>query len=170
MAPDGKPSGTAIHATAVAIAGRAILILGRSKSGKSSLAAALIARSSQCVPILLIGDDRLLLRPLGPWMMARAHPRVAGFIERRGLGLVASPFVDQAAVSGIVCLGPTNMPHPDLANFPVLRIVNIGTGDALADEVSVEQVLSWVLGFCDAAPGTQVAAKESWGAACASKD
>ena len=59
------------------------------------------------------GDDRILLstRAGGPPTgagapVARPHPRIAGFIERRGLGIVASPHVDAAPVAGIVELDP----------------------------------------------------------------
>ena len=98
--------GRSIHASAVSIGGRGLLILGASRSGKSRLALALIAASRPACPIVLIGDDRILLSVGGGGLVARPHPRIAGFIERRGLGIVASPHAEKAPVAGFVELGP----------------------------------------------------------------
>ena len=95
----------ALHATAVAIAGEALVIRGPSHAGKSRLALALIARSTQRLPIKLVGDDCILLHVEATGVMARPHRRIAGFIERRGLGIVAMPWTAQAPVAGIVDLG-----------------------------------------------------------------
>lgn len=133
---DGKPFGEAIHATAVAISGRALLILGASGSGKSRLAHALIAASTARRQIRLVGDDRILLSIGAKGVMARPHPRIAGFIERRGLGILASPFVPAAPVGGLVVLGPTTSPIDLLQNFPCLRCVS-------PCEINVEAVLLW---------------------------
>ncbi len=91
-----------IHASAVSIGGRGLLILGPSRSGKSRLACALIAASRPTRPIVLIGDDRILLSTGRNSLVARPHPRIAGFIERRGLGIVASPHADEAPVAGYI--------------------------------------------------------------------
>ena len=98
--------GRSIHASAVSIDGHGLLITGPSRSGKSRLALALIAASRPACPIVLIGDDRILLSTRADDFVARPHPRIAGFIERRGLGIVASPHADEVPVAGVVELGP----------------------------------------------------------------
>ena len=138
----GDPVGEAIHATAVAIAGEALLILGPSGSGKSRLAVALIAASRPRRPVALIGDDRILLTASARGLMARPHPRIAGFIERRGLGIVASSFLPQAPVRGLVRLGRADSTGSTtsriglLENFPCLRHVR-------SSEIDAAAVLSW---------------------------
>ena len=126
MATDDRP--LAIHATAIAIAGRALLIIGPSRAGKSRLAWSMIEASTPARPIVLVGDDRILLSPAGGSLIARGHPRIQGFIERCGLGIVACPFVESAPVGGIVELepvkhGPTTPQIAVLQNFPCLRSV-----------------------------------------------
>ena len=119
-------AGIAIHATAVTIAGHALIILGRSRSGKSALAFALLDVSTRAMPIRFLGDDRVLLAPCARGLMARPHPRIAGFIERRGLGIVAMAHVAAAPVRGIVALGGAVAPLPaiDPQNFPWLSFVD----------------------------------------------
>ena len=126
----------AIHASAVAIGDRALLLLGASRSGKSTLAAELIARSASQRRILLVGDDRILLTRLGEGVAARPHPRIAGFLERRGLGLVAMPWREAVAVAGLAILD--HRAAPDWrGNLPLLTLVNI-------DEVErCNAVLAW---------------------------
>ena len=133
----------AIHATAVAIGGEALLICGPSRSGKSRLAVALIARASPSRPITLIGDDRILLHREGGRLVARPHPRTAGFLERRGLGFVAMPWIALAEVGGIV-----DLEHPSdkvlqgaedgrLTGLPHLEISQPRDADLRADVVLV---------------------------------
>lgn len=131
---DVSAAEVAIHATGVAIGGAALLILGASGSGKSRLACSLMARTSRRLPIQLIGDDRIVLRPSGE-LIARPHPRIAGFIERRGLGIVATGFVEAAPVRGVVTLGQVELPRI-LQNFPRFPRV-------IGGEVGADMVLAW---------------------------
>lgn len=78
--------GQNIHATAVAVAGRALLILGPSGSGKSALALALIGLGAG-----LVADDRTVLARRGGALVASCPPRLSGLIEARGLGLLRCP-------------------------------------------------------------------------------
>ena len=119
-----EPPATAIHATAVAVDGRALVIRGPSRSGKSSLALALIARSRPGHPILLVGDDRVLLRRRGPAVLVSPHPRIAGLIERREHGIVALPFRSGVPVCGIIDLAPATACDLADQNFPALALVN----------------------------------------------
>lgn len=140
-----KPWGEAVHATAVALAGRGLLIFGPSGSGKSSLALALIAGSTARCPIRLVGDDRILLTQGPHGLVARPHPRIAGFIERRGLGIVSVPFVASAPVVAIIDLGLTTLP-------PILGQNLRGTlnvyNKAAAGSASSDAVLTWWRDAC----------------------
>ena len=72
-----------VHATCVAIGGRAVLLAGRTGAGKSDLALRLIDRGA-----LLVSDDYTELRKSGGRLLARAPATIAGKIELRGVGLV----------------------------------------------------------------------------------
>lgn len=74
------------QATCVAIGGRGVLIEGPPGAGKSSLALALIDRGA-----VLVGDDSLMLEVRGPRLFASPHPRTAGLLEVRNLGLLDFP-------------------------------------------------------------------------------
>ncbi len=97
-------AGQTHQATAVAIGGRAVMIEGPPGSGKSSLALALIDRGAQ-----LVGDDGLLLLPdiapgNAPRLLAQPHPRIAGLLEVRNLGLLRFPHLAQAPVALVLRL------------------------------------------------------------------
>ena len=88
-----------LHASAVAIDGQGVILLGPSGSGKSSLAARLIEAYDA-----LIGDDRLKLSRQGEQILARPHEALRGLIEMRGLGLVLRPYIEEATLSLAVAL------------------------------------------------------------------
>jgi HPr kinase/phosphorylase len=89
-----------LHASAVAIDGQGVILLGPSGSGKSSLAARLI----EAYDAALIGDDRLKLSRQGEQILARPHEALRGLIEMRGLGLVRRPYIEEATLSLAVAL------------------------------------------------------------------
>jgi serine kinase of HPr protein (carbohydrate metabolism regulator) len=72
-----------IHATAVAIGDRAVLLRGASGSGKSDLALRLIDAGAR-----LVADDQSELWRNGDTLFARAPAAIAGLIEVRGIGIV----------------------------------------------------------------------------------
>jgi hypothetical protein len=82
------------QATAVAIAGRALLLTGAPGTGKSALALELIDRGAQ-----LIGDDGVLLHQAGAQLLASPPPTTRGLIELRNLGLFALPVAEQVPVA-----------------------------------------------------------------------
>ncbi len=138
----------AIHATAVAVGDRALLIRGASRAGKSRLALALIARTTLALPIRLIGDDRIELHRVAGALVARPHPRIAGFIERRGLGLVAMPWVAEARVGGIVDLRHYGVSlheprNDELLDTEVHRLVL----DRGCETERADRVLAWWAGL-----------------------
>jgi serine kinase of HPr protein (carbohydrate metabolism regulator) len=89
----------AIHATSVAIGGRAVLIQGASGAGKSDLALRLIDRGAT-----LVSDDYTLLVRSGTQLLATAPATIAGRMEVRGLGIVALPSLADVPVGLVVQL------------------------------------------------------------------
>jgi HPr kinase/phosphorylase len=90
-----------LHASAVAIDGRGILLLGDSGAGKSDLALRLMDRTAR-----LIADDRVDLVRDGDRVLMSAPQRLAGLIEVRGLGIFRVDNLDQAPLALAVRLVP----------------------------------------------------------------
>jgi serine kinase of HPr protein (carbohydrate metabolism regulator) len=88
-------SSETLHASCVVKDGRAILISGRSGSGKSDLALRLIDRGA-----VLVSDDYTIVRRVGGKLLASAPPNIAGKLEVRGMGLLKF----EAATDAPVCL------------------------------------------------------------------
>ena len=86
-----------LHASCVTANGRAILITGRSGSGKSDLALRLIDRG-----FALVSDDRTILRKQDGKLIATAPDTIKGKIEVRGLGIVEMETVTSAPVALVV--------------------------------------------------------------------
>src|SRR5438046_8441099 len=72
-----------LHATAIAIAGRAVLLRGASGAGKSDLGLRLIDAGAR-----LVADDQSELFRRGDSLIVRAPATIAGLIEVRGIGIV----------------------------------------------------------------------------------
>ena len=97
----------AVHASAVVIAERGVLIRGPSGAGKSLLALALIAGARrEGLFAALIADDRVWLEGFHGRLLARGAPHLAGLCERRCQGLVAAPHEAEAVLRLIVDLAP----------------------------------------------------------------
>jgi serine kinase of HPr protein (carbohydrate metabolism regulator) len=95
-----------IHASALVIGEKGVLIRGASGAGKSALALAMIeaARGGASLFARLIGDDRVLLSRAGPHVVARPHPAIAGLIEKRGQGLASVKHEPGALLSCVIDL------------------------------------------------------------------
>jgi serine kinase of HPr protein (carbohydrate metabolism regulator) len=100
-----------VHATCIAIDGAAVLLRGASGSGKSDLALRLIDEGA-----VLVADDRTDLARDGDTIMASPPAAIAGRIEVRGIGIIASPSLARAPVSLLVDLIPPDavvrLPEP----------------------------------------------------------
>lgn len=110
MSGGHPPAERIIHASAVAVDGRAALVFGPSGSGKSGLALALIALGAA-----LVADDRVCLQPRDGALCLAAPRAIAGQIEARGIGLLTLPYVaDAKAVLAIdMGLAPdARLPQP----------------------------------------------------------
>lgn len=92
-------SSETLHATSVAIGGRAVLLCGVSGIGKSDLALRLIDRGA-----VLISDDYTLVKRVDGQLVATAPATIIGKMEVRGLGIVAMPHVADVPVALIVDL------------------------------------------------------------------
>jgi HPr kinase/phosphorylase len=99
------PSAT-IHASAVLVGARAVLIRGPSGSGKSRLALELIeaARTGALRFARLVGDDRVHLEAAHGRLLVRPAAAVAGLIEVRGVGIRELPHEPSAVVRLVVDL------------------------------------------------------------------
>ncbi|MDP3546597.1 MAG: serine kinase [Phreatobacter sp.] len=104
-----------IHASAVLVGPRAVLVRGPSGSGKSALVHALLdAAHSGLIPFArLVADDRVILSVHHGRLLARAPDSIAGLVERRGAGVVRLPHEAQAVVGWIV-----DLDAPDAARMP----------------------------------------------------
>lgn len=107
-----------VHASAVLVGDRAVLIRGPSGSGKSRLAFDLIlaGRAGQIPAATLVGDDRVYLAVAQGQLVVRPARELAGLIEIRGLGIRRCDFAEQAVVGLLVDLSAADaerMPAPD---------------------------------------------------------
>lgn len=96
-----------IHASAVAIDGRGLMILGPSGAGKSALALQMIALGA-----VLVADDRVALCADAGGLMAAPAPNIAGLIEARGLGLMRMPYEPARVVAAL------RLDRPEPARLP----------------------------------------------------
>jgi HPr kinase/phosphorylase len=128
-----------IHASAVLVGGHAVLIRGRSGSGKSRLAFDLIlaGRAGIIAPTQLIGDDRIHLFAADGTLVVRPAESLAGLLEVRGLGIRKMPFAPQGPVNQIVDLDAadaTRLPAPDAleATLNGIKVPRIPVGRGIA--------------------------------------
>jgi HPr kinase/phosphorylase len=95
-----------IHASAVLVGRRAVLIRGPSGAGKSRLAFELImaGRAGVVERTVLVGDDRVHLATVGNEIVVSVVRKLAGLMEVRGLGIRRCDFVEHATVGLVVDL------------------------------------------------------------------
>lgn len=126
---------TLVHGTAIAIGGRAALLRAASGRGKSDLA--LRALGTPVGPLFkdpfeLVADDQVVVRTSAEGLMLAPHPRLAGLIEVRGIGIVRLPHRTEARLALLVDLvepavvdrmpGPWPMESLMGVRLPVLRL------------------------------------------------
>jgi serine kinase of HPr protein (carbohydrate metabolism regulator) len=107
-APGQRLSAETLHASTVAVDGRAVLIAGPSGAGKSDLALRLLDRG-----FTLVSDDRTLVRRDGDRLVASAPPNIAGKLEIRGIGIVEMETVNNMPVALFVELTSEIQRLPD---------------------------------------------------------
>ncbi len=101
-------SSETLHASTVALDGRAVLICGPSGSGKSDLALRLLDRG-----FTLVSDDQTIVRKDGGRLIASAPPTIHGKLEIRGIGIVEMETVDDVPVALCVELASDIQRIPD---------------------------------------------------------
>lgn len=132
-----------VQATCVLVGPGAVLIRGEPGRGKSSLAAALIARSDSRRAVRLVADDAVRLLACGDRLVALAPEPTRGRIEMRGVGIVATPFEPRAVVRLVVDLvdplAVERLPDADakveIAGIELPHIALPGGDPASADRV-----------------------------------
>jgi serine kinase of HPr protein (carbohydrate metabolism regulator) len=119
-----------VHASAVLVGARAVLIRGAAGTGKSQLALALIAAAQTGLLQFarLVGDDRVYLEPHHGRLLVRPAPNLAGLIEVRGLGIRRLEY-EPLAVVGLVV---------DLAAEDAQRLPN--RGDCIIHEITLPRL------------------------------
>ena len=139
------PSSEMLHASTVAIHGRAVLIEGLSGSGKSDLALRLIDRGAA-----LVSDDYTLVKHQGDGLIACAAPNIAGRIEVRGLGIIDMDYVDAQPVHLVVTLAEhvVRMPAEETRrtiagrDVPAVTLNALEASAPLKVEIALRRVLA----------------------------
>lgn len=112
-------SSETMHASCVAIDGRAVLISGLSGSGKSDLALRLIDRG-----FTLVSDDQTIVRKADDRLIASAPLTIKGKLEIRGIGIVEMETLSDVPVCLAVDLTSEVQRLPDDSRErPLLGIV-----------------------------------------------
>ena len=126
-----------VHASAVLVGDRAVLIRGPSGAGKSRLAFDLIlaGRAGQLPQAILVGDDRVHLDTVAGQLWVRPARELAGLIEVRGLGIRNCDYIGEAVVGLIVDLAASDaerLPPPEALSIRLNGVlvprIPVGTG------------------------------------------
>ena len=105
-----------VHASAVVVDGRALLITGPAGAGKSALALQMMALGAG-----LIADDRTILHREDDRIIASCPDTIRGMIEARGIGILPVPAALPAALCAIMDLSQTEKKRlPKLRSMCIL--------------------------------------------------
>jgi HPr kinase/phosphorylase len=132
------------HATAVAIADNAVLLVGPSGSGKSDLALRLIDRGAK-----LISDDAVAIVTGNTGPVLSVAPNIEGLIEIRGVGVCAVESIPSAPLRMVVALSREmeRLPKDGLTveicgySVPMINLVAFETSTALKVEYALRRVV-----------------------------
>lgn len=102
-----------IHASAVSLEDKGILIIGKSGSGKSSLALEFLALGAA-----LISDDQVRLTQSDGVLIATAPTAIIGKIEARGVGILAAKPASATPIT--LCI---DMDRQEVARLPEFHTI-----------------------------------------------
>jgi serine kinase of HPr protein (carbohydrate metabolism regulator) len=140
-----------IHATAVLIGARAVLIRGPSGAGKSRLALDLIHAAQNSLHSALafarlVGDDRVHVEAMSSRLLVRPASTLAGLLEVRGLGILRLPYEPVAQIGLIIDLAAQ-----DAARLPAVASqtasisgISLPRLTVAAGEASLPLFLAWL--------------------------
>lgn len=99
-----------VHATALVIGDRGILVQGASGSGKTTLALALLCAASSAGRFFaLVADDQLLLSTEGGRLVATAPAAIGGLVEVWGAGPRPIRHQQSAVIDLVASLAPPHL-------------------------------------------------------------
>lgn len=124
-----------MHATAVAIAGKGLMICGKSGAGKSDLALRLIDRGA-----ILISDDYVDIRRTEDRLLLYPPASLAGKLEVRSLGIVERDYISGIALDLIVDLkeNPDRFPLDEQTMILLGITVPVCTLDAMESSAAIK--------------------------------
>lgn len=136
-------SSETIHASCVAIKGRAVLIEGRSGEGKSDLALRLIDRGA-----VLVADDQTVCQRQEGKLLASPPANIAGRIEVRGLGILDMPHAERVPVDLLIVILDAPPRFPEDArkrriagvDVPVLALAALEPSAPIKTELALARV------------------------------
>lgn len=119
-----------LHATAVVLGDRCVLVTGPSGSGKTLLALALVERvRTRGLFARLVADDQVFVSPQFGRLVCRAPSTIAGLAELRGYGPTAFAHEHAALVDLVVTLVPKasveRLPQPKFATVGGCAVPNV---------------------------------------------
>ena len=120
-----------IHATAVDIDGKGVLLIGAPGSGKSDLAFRLIMNKNA----VLIADDRVDIFVENGVLKATCPENIKGLLEVRGIGICKFPFHDSVEIKLVV-----QLEKPDTK---IERLPNKETTSLMEKDIPLIRIHSW---------------------------
>ena len=125
-------SNPTIHASAVLVGAKAVLIRGPSGSGKSRLALALLqaAQAGRLPLARLVTDDRAQVEAVNGRLLVRPPPAIAGLLELPGSGIHRVQAEPVAAVGWVV----------DLAAEDAARLPEKGAQEAVIEGIRLPRL------------------------------
>jgi serine kinase of HPr protein (carbohydrate metabolism regulator) len=136
---DERTASATVHASAVLVGARAVLVRGPSGAGKSRLALDLIqaGRTGSLPFARLVADDRVHLEAVGGRLLARPAEALAGLLEVRGAGIVRIVHEPCAVVGLVVDLAAADaerLPRAETRETEVasIKLPRLAVADSVA--------------------------------------
>lgn len=118
--PNDEPDEMRVHGSVVAVGNEAVLFIGGSGSGKSTVALEMVAYGAG-----LVSDDQVILRKSGAGLVAHPIADFEGLAEARGIGIIKVRKADPTPIELVVDLDQTElrrMPPERFTEFLGIRV------------------------------------------------